>query len=198
MTRKHTTVIAHFNIDNHNKNEVERDLWSWASFFHVWSGGVCICSQRRRQRLVHGASTSRSHGTSTSTSGASLLRAPLLALWRQTLLRLRGWLILLTMSFIFARLSLSAASSIYAPFYMRSIFYSRAILKSSQSLFARHSEKRCVLFCFWVCPMEHINCSSLHLPAIVHGGERYFVQEDLLSHEYSPPRPSVSWTNSLV
>ena len=93
---------------------------------------------------------------------------------------------------LFARLSLSAASSIYAPFYMRSIFYSRAILKSSQSLFARHSEKRCVLFCFWVCPMEHINCSSLHLPAIVHGGERYFVQEDLLSHEYSPPRPSVS------
>ena len=28
--------------------------------------------------------------------------------------------------------------------------------------------------------------------------ERYFVQEDLLSHEYSPPRPSVSRTNSLV
>jgi len=32
--------------------------------------------------------------------------------------------------------------------------------------------------------MEHINCSSLHLPAIVHGGDQYFVQEDLLSHEY--------------
>jgi len=28
--------------------------------------------------------------------------------------------------------------------------------------------------------------------------QRYFVQEDLLSHEYSPPRPSVSRTNSLV
>ena len=28
--------------------------------------------------------------------------------------------------------------------------------------------------------------------------QRYFVQEDLLSHEYSPPRLSVSQTNSLV
>ena len=28
--------------------------------------------------------------------------------------------------------------------------------------------------------------------------ERYFVQEDLLSHEYSPPRLSVSRTKSLV
>jgi len=28
--------------------------------------------------------------------------------------------------------------------------------------------------------------------------QRYFVQEDLLSHEYSPPRLSVSRTNSLV
>ena len=81
-------------------------------------------------------------------------------------------------------------------FFVRSIF-----------LFTSHSEKlaisirapffvRSVLF-FWVCPMEHINCSSLHLTAIVHGGEQYFIQEDLLSHEYSPPRPSVSRTHSL-
>jgi len=45
--------------------------------------------------------------------------------------------------------SLSAASSICAPFFVCSISYLRAILKSSQSLFARHSEKRCVL-CFVV------------------------------------------------
>ena len=50
------------------------------------------------------------------------------------------------------------AISIRAPFFERSVFYLRAfslcaaffylqaILKSSQSLFARHSEKRCVLF----------------------------------------------------
>ena len=108
--------------------------------------------------------------------------------------------------FLFASHSEKLAISIRAPFFERSVFYLRCaaffylrvILKSSQSLFARHSEKRCVLFSFWVCPMEHINCSSLHLTAIVHGGERYFVQEDLLSHEYSPPRPSVSRTNSLV
>jgi len=100
---------------------------------------------------------------------------------------------------LFANHSEKLAISISAPFFERSVFfYLRAILKSSQSLFARHSEKRCVLFFFWVCPMEeHINCSSLHLIAIVHGGERYFVQEDLLSHEYSPPRPSVSRTNSF-
>ena len=101
---------------------------------------------------------------------------------------------------LFAHLFFSAASSICTPFFVRSISNLRAILKSSQSLFARHSEKRCVLFFFGGCPMEHINCSSLHLRAIVHGGERYFVQEDLLSHEYSPPRLSVSRTNlhSLV
>ena len=40
------------------------------------------------------------------------------------------------------------ASSICVPFFVRSISYSRAILISSQSLFARHSEKRCVLFFF--------------------------------------------------
>jgi len=38
---------------------------------------------------------------------------------------------------------------------------------------------------FFLGPMEHINCSSLHLPAIVmvDGGEHYFVST----------RPSVSW-----
>jgi len=116
----------------------------------------------------------------------------------------------LAISLLFASHSEKLAISIRAPFFERSVFYLRAfslcaaffylraILKSLQSLFARHSEKCCVLFSFWVCPMEHINCSSLHLTAIVHGGERYFVQEDLLSHEYSPPRPTVSRTNSLV
>jgi len=98
---------------------------------------------------------------------------------------------------LFARLSLSTASSICTHFFVRSVFYSRAILKSSQSLFA--SLSLCAASFFpWVCPMEHIICSSLHLPAIVHGGEWYFVQEDLLSHEYLPSRPSVSRTNSLV
>ena len=54
--------------------------------------------------------------------------------------------------------------------------------------------------------MEHINCSPLHLTAIVHGGERYFVQEDILSHEYSIPKTfcltnqlfGLGATNSLV
>ena len=45
--------------------------------------------------------------------------------------------------------------------------------------------------------MEHISCSSLHLTAIVYGEERYFDQEDLLSHEYLPLRSSVSRTNSF-
>ena len=89
---------------------------------------------------------------------------------------------------LFARLSLCrAAFPICKPFWKARNLYSRAILKSAAS---------CVFL--WVCPMEHINCSSLHLPAIVHVGERCFVQEDLLSHEYSPPRLSVSRTNSLV
>jgi len=74
---------------------------------------------------------------------------------------------------LFARLSLCAAFS-----------YSRAILKSSRFLFARLS--LCAEFFFWVCPMEHLNRSSVHLPAIVHGGERQFVQEDFVSDEYSP------------
>ena len=39
--------------------------------------------------------------------------------------------------------------------------------------------------CFWGLPMEHINCSSLHLLAIVHGKVRRFIQEDLVSHECS-------------
>jgi len=76
-----------------------------------------------------------------------------------------------------------------ATFCVRSVFYSRAILKSSRSLFARLSF--CKAFLFWVCPVEHMtrNCSSLHLLAIVHGGawEWWFVQEDLMSHEIFPP-----------
>jgi len=88
--------------------------------------------------------------------------------------------ILESLQSLFSRLSLSVASSICAPFFVRSMSYSRAILKSLQSLFACHSEKCCVLF-FWVCPMEHINCSSPHLTAIVRGGERYFFPYHLLS-----------------
>ena len=106
---------------------------------------------------------------------------------------------MLAVALLFTSHSEKLAISLCATFFERSVFfYLRAILKSSQSLLARHCEKRCVFFFFWVRPLEHSNCSSLHLPAIVHGGERYFVQENLLSHEYSPPRLSVSRTNSLV
>ena len=71
------------------------------SFLHVWSGGACICWQGRRQRLAHGASTCRSHGTCTCTSCASLLRALVLALCT-THLSSTGRMIsiLLSMSFI--------------------------------------------------------------------------------------------------
>jgi len=55
----------------------------------------------------------------------------------------------LAISLLFARHSEKLAISIRAPFFERSVFfYLRAILKSSQSLFSRHSEKRCVLFFF--------------------------------------------------
>jgi hypothetical protein len=84
--------------------------------------------------------------------------------------------------FLFARHSQKLAISIRTSSFVRIIFYSRAILKSSRSLFARLSLSAASCF-FWVCPGENINCSSLHLPAIVHGGERYFVSR----------RPSVSW-----
>jgi len=105
---------------------------------------------------------------------------------------------MLAVALLFTSHSEKLAISLCATFFERSVFfYLRAILKSSQSLFARHSEQHCILFFFWVCPMEHINCCSLHLTVIVHGGERYFVQEDLLSHECSPPRPSISRTNSF-
>ena len=71
------------------------------SFLHVWSGGACIRWQGRRQRLAHGASTCRSHGTCTCTSCASLLRAPLLPLCTTNLASTgRMILILLSMSFI--------------------------------------------------------------------------------------------------
>ena len=73
---------------------------------------------------------------------------------------------------LFARLSLCAAFSICEPFWKARNLSLRAILKSAASCFV------------WVCPKKHINCSSFHLTAIV----RYFVQEDLLSHEYSPRR----------
>ena len=53
----------------------------------------------------------------------------------------------LAISLLFASHSKKLAISIRAPFFERSVFfYLRAILKSSQSLFARHSRKRCVLF----------------------------------------------------
>jgi len=67
------------------------------------------------------------------------------------------------------------------------------IWPSPCTLSASHSEKlvisicepffvcrvlKCFVTVFWVCPMENINCSFLHLPAILHWGERYFVQED--------------------
>ena len=94
-------------------------------------------------------------------------------------------------AFLWAQHFLSAShsekltNSIRATCFVPGVFYLRDILKKSRSLFARLSLSAASCF-FWVppvCPMKHINCSSLHLPAIVHGGERYFVTR----------RPSVSW-----
>jgi len=113
----------------------------------------------------------------------------------------------LAISLLFASQSEKITIFIRAPFFERSVFFLLAFLCAQHFPFASHSEKLaisirapfwkalCLVF-FWVCPMEHIYCSSLHLTAIVHGGERHFVQADLLSHEYSPLRPSVSRTNS--
>jgi len=100
--------------------------------------------------------------------------------WKARDLYLRAFL--WAQRLLFARQSEKVAFSIRASSFVRSVFYSRAILKSSRSLFARLSLS--VVSCFfWVCPMEHINCSSLHLPAIVYGREWYFVSR----------RSSVSW-----
>ena len=100
--------------------------------------------------------------------------------------------------FLFARHSEKLAISIRVSSSMRSVFCSRAILKSSRSLFARFSLSAASCF-FWVCPMDHINCSSLHLPVIVHGGENISFQEDVLSyhHPSNPQRATQSATNSF-
>jgi len=122
---------------------------------------------------------------------------------------------------LFVRHSLCAASSIRAPVLCAQRFliarHSEKLVISIRPLFlcaqrflirepflklAISIRAPCVVhrvIFVWVYSMEHINCSSLHLPAIVHGGERKFVEEDFVLHECSPPRPSsVSRTNSLV
>jgi len=76
---------------------------------------------------------------------------------------------LCAMRFLFARLSLGAFS-IRVPFFVRSVVYSCDFL-CAQLFYLRALLCAPHFFCR-VCQMEHMNCSSQHLPAIVHGGER--------------------------
>jgi len=94
---------------------------------------------------------------------------------------------------LFACLFLSATSSIYAPFFVRSISYSQAILKSSQSLFARHSEKHCVFFFFGFAQWNmSLVVLYISLPLCMGENNSWFKKtfclmnihpQDLLSHE---------------
>jgi len=113
--------------------------------------------------------------------------------------------------------------SIRAPFFERSIFYLRAILKSSRTLFARlvlcpafsiretfwKTRDLCLRAFLWAPRLVFFGCHQCvqwnilivvlytSLPLCMGESDVSF-QEDLLSHEYVVPRPCVSRTNSLV
>jgi len=111
----------------------------------------------------------------------------------------------LAISLLFASHSEKLTISIRAPFFERSVFYLRAFLCAQHFLFASHSGKlaisirapfwKALLLGFFGFAQWNISIVVLYISLL--GGERYFVQEDLLSHEYSPPRPSVARTNSF-